>query len=69
MTTGEKEFGATSFAFNAPKSTEKFGMTELKIGEIRKVVRKTRAASAPGPSGAPKNYTSLGVFQSLKNIS
>ncbi|KAJ3581220.1 hypothetical protein NHX12_016899, partial [Muraenolepis orangiensis] len=47
----EQELGECNNLIDPPEPEVQFDMSELQLKEVREVVRKARASSAPGPSG------------------
>ena len=59
----EQELGECNNLIEPPEPEVQFDMSELQLKEVREVVRKARASSAPGPSG-----TSYKVYKNCPKL-
>lgn len=59
----EKELGECNILIDPPDPEVQFDMSELQLKEVREVVLKARASSAPGPSG-----TSYKVYKNCPKL-
>ena len=59
----EQELGECNTLIEPPEPDVQFDMSELQLAEVREVVRKARASSAPGPSG-----TSYKVYKNCPKL-
>ena len=59
----EQELGECNILIDPPEPEVQFDMSELQLKEVREVVRKARASSAPGPSG-----TSYKVYKNCPKL-
>ena len=59
----EQELGECNIRIDPPEPEVQFDMSELQLKEVREVVRKARASSAPGPSG-----TSYKVYKNCPKL-
>ncbi|XP_062283087.1 uncharacterized protein LOC133987658 [Scomber scombrus] len=59
----EQELGECNTLIEPPEPDMQFDMSELQLAEVREVVRKARASSAPGPSG-----TSYKVYKNCPKL-